>query len=165
MKYRVTIDDQEREIDVQLTAGGAVSVALDGEPLEADAVPIPGGVNLRLNGQVYDIIVGGKPDRLDVASGLHRTQAQVESERARARKKKAGGAGAAAKELRCPMPGRVKKILVEAGTEVAVGDSLVVVEAMKMENELRAEAAGKIASVEVHEGQNVEGNVVLLRFE
>ncbi|MFW6051855.1 MAG: biotin/lipoyl-containing protein [Myxococcota bacterium] len=165
MKYRVTIDDQEREIDVQLTAGGAVSVALDGEPLDADAVPIPGGVSLRLDGRVYDVVVGGKAEKLDVACGAHRTQAQVESERARARKKKRGAAGDTAKELRCPMPGRVLKILVKAGDEVAPGDPLVVVEAMKMENELRAEAGGKIASVEVNEGQNVESNAVLLRLE
>ena len=165
MKYRVTIEDTEREIDVQLTAGGSVSVALDGEPLEADAVAVPGGVCLRLDGKVYDIAIGGKAERLDVAAGEHRTRAQVESERARARKRGRKSGGDATKELRSPMPGRVLKILVAAGDEVQAGDPLMVVEAMKMENELRAEAPGKIASIEVAEGQPVDGNVLLLRFE
>lgn len=164
MKYRVTIDGTEHEVDVQLTAGGSAAVALDGEPVDADVAPIPGGVSLRLDGRVYDVLVGGRPERLDVAAGEHRAQAQVESERARARKKSRKATGGNAKELRSPMPGRVVNILVSEGDEVEPGTPLVVVEAMKMENELRAEAGGTIAAIEVTEGQAVEGNALLLRF-
>lgn len=164
MKYRVTLDGQEREVDVQITPGGAVSVALDGEAVDADVTRVPGGVSLRLNGKVYDVLVGGKPEAMQLAAGALRATASVESERARARKKKKGG-GSSEKEIRAPMPGRIVKVLVKTGDEVEPDAPLVVIEAMKMENELRAEAAAKIASVEVSEGQNVEGNALLVRFE
>jgi len=61
-----------------------------------------------------------------------------------------------------PMPGRVVKVLVKAGDEVAARQGLVVVEAMKMENELRAPRAGTVAEVRVREGAPVEANVVLV---
>jgi biotin carboxyl carrier protein len=61
-----------------------------------------------------------------------------------------------------PMPGRVVKVLVKAGDEVAARQGLVVVEAMKMENELRAPRAGTVVEVRVREGAPVEANVVLV---
>lgn len=165
MKYRVTIDGREREVDVQIAPSGAVSVTLDGSPVEADAVPIPGGVSLRIGSRVYDVVVGGKPEAMTVAAGPHRIQASVESERARTRRRREGVLGDAAKEIRSPMPGRIVKVLVKAGDEVAAGQPVVVMEAMKMENELRAVAPAKVASVEVQPGQPVEANVLLVRFE
>ncbi|MFW5920635.1 MAG: biotin/lipoyl-containing protein [Polyangiales bacterium] len=164
MKYRVTIDGQEREIDVQVTSGGRVSVALDGEPVDADVEQVPGGVSVRLGGKVYDVTVGGRAEEMTVTAGRHRTVASVESERLRARKKARGGGSKADKEIRAPMPGRIVKVLVSPGDEVDAGQPVVVIEAMKMENELRATGAAKVASVEVTEGQNVEGNVLLVTF-
>jgi biotin carboxyl carrier protein len=60
------------------------------------------------------------------------------------------------------MPGRVVKVLVSKGDEVAVGQSLLVVEAMKMENEIRAKVAGTVADVHVAAGATVEGNAKLI---
>lgn len=165
MKYRVTIDGQQREVDVQMTPTGGVSVALDGEPVDADVVPVPEGVNLRLDGKIYDVAIGGRAEELTIASGAHRTVASVESERARARKRSRGSAGRADNELRAPMPGRIVKVLVAPGQAVEANEPLVVIEAMKMENELRATGPATVASVEVTEGQNVEGNSLLVRFE
>jgi len=59
------------------------------------------------------------------------------------------------------MPGRIVKVLVRAGDVVAARQGLLVVEAMKMENELRAPRAGTVAEVRVSEGAPVEANVVL----
>jgi biotin carboxyl carrier protein len=64
--------------------------------------------------------------------------------------------------IRAPMPGKVVKVLAKAGDQVAAGAGLVVVEAMKMENELRAPRAGKVDTVHVKEGQAVEGAEALL---
>jgi acetyl/propionyl-CoA carboxylase alpha subunit len=77
------------------------------------------------------------------------------------------GAGAeedAALHLVVPMPGRVVKVLVQAGQEVAKGQGLVIVEAMKMENELKAPRAAVVAAVRVQEGQGVEKGTVLVDF-
>jgi biotin carboxyl carrier protein len=60
------------------------------------------------------------------------------------------------------MPGRVVKVLVAPGDAVAARQGLVVVEAMKMENELRAPRAGRVSEVRVHEGAPVEANTVLI---
>ncbi len=165
MKYRVTIEGLTHEIDVQVTPEGRVSVAVDGEPYDADFVQVPGGVNVRVGGRVFDVALGGKPEERTLAAGALRTVAQVESERQRARKKKAGGAGDAGKEIRAPMPGRIVKVLVAPGDEVAANAPVVVIEAMKMENELRSTGPGKVKSVEVAEGQPVESNALLVTFE
>jgi biotin carboxyl carrier protein len=164
MKYRVTIEGREREVDVVVTPGGQVSVAMDGAPVDAEVERVDGGVLLRLGGRVYDIAVGGKPDALQVAAGSARSVVQVLSERARSRSK-GGASGSGEKELRAPMPGRVVKVLVEPGAEVEAGTPCVVVEAMKMENELRASTAGKVAAVHVTTGQSVEGQALLVTFE
>jgi biotin carboxyl carrier protein len=75
------------------------------------------------------------------------------------------GPGQAAAELRAPMPGLVVRVAVAPGDEVAPGDPLIVMEAMKMENELRAEGAGVVAEIHVSEGTTVDRDEVLVTFE
>jgi biotin carboxyl carrier protein len=164
VKYLVTIEGRAREVVVHLRPDGGVSVTLDGAPVEADVVRVPGGVNLRIDGRVYDVVVGGEADQRTMASGAARAVGIVESERALARKRKRGGAAAPGSELRAPMPGRIVKILVAAGDAVEAGAPVMVMEAMKMENELRAEGSCVVDEVKVSEGENVEGNTVLVTF-
>jgi biotin carboxyl carrier protein len=67
--------------------------------------------------------------------------------------------------ITAPMPGRVVRVFVAPGDEVAAGQGLVVVEAMKMENELRASKAGKVKEVNVSAGTSVEAGKVLIVIE
>lgn len=67
-------------------------------------------------------------------------------------------------ELKAPMPGLVLSVNVEAGQKVAAGDTLLILEAMKMENVLKAPGDALIEKVEVEQGQSVEKNTVLIRF-
>jgi len=69
------------------------------------------------------------------------------------------------KELKAPMPGLVLDIQVNEGDEVNEGDKLVVLEAMKMENNLKAESGGRVKSINCSKGQAVEKNEVLIIFE
>jgi biotin carboxyl carrier protein len=83
------------------------------------------------------------------------------------RHRRRGGGGPAGDEARpravvAPMPGRIVKVLVKPGEAVEARQGLVVIEAMKMENELRAPRAGTVADVRVTEGASVEANAVLV---
>jgi biotin carboxyl carrier protein len=69
------------------------------------------------------------------------------------------------RSIRSPMPGRIVKVLVKAGDAVEATQALVVVEAMKMENELRAPRAGRVSAVKVVDGMSVEANTVLVTLE
>ena len=120
-------------------------------------------VRVRIEGRVFDVMVGSEtPTRL-VGAG-YRASVTVKSERERSSRTR-GGSAADSKELRAPMPGLIVKVLVSVGDSVEPGAPLVVMEAMKMENELRAAGAGVVAAIEVREGQNVESAALLVRFE
>jgi biotin carboxyl carrier protein len=166
MRYRVTIEGREREVDVTIAPSGAISVTLDGAPIEAEIRPVPGGVSLKIGSRVHDVMVAlGADDELSLAARGARTVAQVLSERARAERARTGKrSGASAKELRAPMPGRVVRVLCAAGDVVRAGQPVVVVEAMKMENELRATADATVLDVHVAEGTSVEGRALLVTF-
>lgn len=74
-----------------------------------------------------------------------------------------GAAGAA--KVASPMPGRVVRVLVETGHLIEAGQGVVVVEAMKMQNELKSPIAGTVTQVQVSEGANVKGNQILVVVE
>ncbi|MFM7473832.1 MAG: acetyl-CoA carboxylase biotin carboxyl carrier protein subunit, partial [Crocinitomicaceae bacterium] len=69
------------------------------------------------------------------------------------------------KELHSPMPGRVIQIFVSIGEEVSIGDNLLSLEAMKMENILKAEGIGKVKSIQIAGGDVVDKGAVLIEFE
>ena len=68
-------------------------------------------------------------------------------------------------EVRAPMPGLIVRILVDSGQEVEAGDGMLVIEAMKMENELKAEGAGLVEQIHVKPGQTVDKGDLLVSFE
>lgn len=78
---------------------------------------------------------------------------------------KSGGGFGAGAALTSGMPGKIVKVFVKAGDEVKEGDPLLIMEAMKMENEMRAAAAAKIKDVLVKAGDNVESGATLVTFE
>jgi pyruvate carboxylase subunit B len=164
MRYRVTIEGREREVDVVIAPSGAITVSLDGQPFAGEVRPVPGGISLRQGGLVRDVLVASVgPGEAQLASGPFRARAEVQSERDR--KSRASGAGAATKkELRAPMPGRVVRLLAKKGDSVSAGQAVLVIEAMKMENELRASGAATVAEVHVTEGLSVEARTLLITF-
>ena len=168
MRYFVTFDpqaDAPLEVDVRELPSGQLEVLFAGKPVDVDVVEVRGGLSLRVDGRVVDLTTEGAPPDVGVVASGHRSYVRVESDRQRAAAAVASlGAGAKEDLVRSPMPGRIVRVLVTAGDEVEAGQPLIVVEAMKMENELRAKHAGKIAEVLVAAGAAVEGNAKLIRF-
>lgn len=102
---------------------------------------------LKVNGNLYSVSIEDQYDQLLKQLGM---DTAVTSK---------------VKEIKAPMPGLVLNIIADEGTEVSKGDSILVLEAMKMENIIKSPADGKIKKVFVSKGDKVEKNQVLVQFE
>lgn len=164
MKYFVTVDGREVEIEVD---GGRLRV--EGREFEAHLSSVPGTPlrHLLSDGRSVTLAVEGGKGRWQVAYHGDRREIEVLDERTRHIRTLTGQAGKArgAGVLKAPMPGLVVRIAVAEGQKVDAGAGLVVLEAMKMENELRAVAAGTVKTIRVKTGQAVEKGEVLIEFD
>ena len=164
MKYQVRIGD--RSYDVEVNDHG---VTVDGRTHRAELRPVD-GTPLQL------LILDDRSLALPVESAgggrwvLHhlgeRVEADVVDERTRHIRSLVGPgtAHAATHALRAPMPGLVVRLLVEPGQRVTAGQGVLVLEAMKMENELKAGGDGVVDRIEVGPGQAVEKGAILVAF-
>ncbi len=165
MKYHVSVGPRAYVVEV---AGGTVIV--DGRPWEAHLAGVPDTplVHLLLGGDSWTIATQAlaEPGRWALGLAGERYEVDVIDERSREIEALTGrGATAAtAGTLRAPMPGLVVRVEVVAGQRVAAGEGLVVVEAMKMENELRAARPAVVSEVHVRAGEAVEKGSPLVTF-
>ena len=162
MRYHVTLAG--RTIEVELAPDG---VRVDGRALAAELETVPDGPvrSLLLDGASHRIVARSLGEgRWDLQLRAHHFAVEVITERTRRiREMIAAGAPAPGpKPVRAPMPGLVVRVEVQVGDRVRPGQGLVIVEAMKMENELRAEAAGRVTAVRVSPGEAVERDQVLI---
>ena len=170
MRYFVNLDPAPGAapivVDLVELPSGALDVCVDGKRVPVDVVALAGAgspLSVRVDGNMVDLTTEGQPPELGAIASGHRSYVRVESERQRAASAaKKGGSAANEKLVKSPMPGRVIKMLVAKGDEVALGQTLCVVEAMKMENEVKAKAACTIAEVHVKEGATVESGAKLI---
>ncbi len=117
--------------------------------------------------RTVDVEVNGKKFTVNMWVPESASAAQPASA-ARARKRSSGGAtsaGSGSGDVTVPMQGTVVKVVAEVGEEVAVGDTILVLEAMKMENNVTAEKAGKVTEIRVEAGQSVSGGDVVAVIE
>jgi biotin carboxyl carrier protein len=170
MRYYVTLDPDPDAaavvVDVKELPSGALDVRLDGRKVDVDVVALGAGtLSARVDGAVVDLTVEGAPPEIGAVASGHRSYVRVSSERMRAAEAaRKATAGASDKVVRSPMPGRIVKVLVAKGDSVVAGQSLLVIEAMKMENELKAKSDATVADVLVEAGMAVEGNAKLVTF-
>ena len=167
MRYHVSLRNRTYVIDVD---GGSVTV--DGERLEAHAAAIPGTplVHLLLGKDSWTVAcqqLDGLPPRWALGAAGERVEVEVQDDRSKqiealtgqGRKAAVGGV------VKAPMPGLVVRVEVSEGQVVEVGEGLVVVEAMKMENELRASSRGVVEQIHVSAGQRVEKGAPLVTIK
>jgi glutaconyl-CoA/methylmalonyl-CoA decarboxylase subunit gamma len=165
MRYFVTLHEQEYAVDIESSASGSLHVKLDGKPVDVDLMVIENSLSIRIDNQVVDLTTEGAPPDLGLVNKGHRVYARVESERFRMANSAAHqSSGQGQGTIASPMPGRVVKILVAVGDSVAKGDPVIVVEAMKMENELTAAKDGIVEEIYVDTGATVESGAKLVRI-
>ncbi|MBI5498252.1 MAG: acetyl-CoA carboxylase biotin carboxyl carrier protein subunit [Deltaproteobacteria bacterium] len=171
MRYVVTQGGHPHVVELGPGNGGSRTFVLDGEPHQVHAVSLPGGVvSLVIDGQSYDMDFerAAPSDPLDprVNVRVRGEVFQMEVLEQRKHQLRATASRGAKHDgpatVTSPMPGKVVKLLREVGAAVAVGDGVVVVEAMKMENELKSPTAGVLKEIRCKEGQAVEAGTVLV---
>jgi len=166
MRYFVTIGEQTFEVDI---AGEQVS--LDGQQVTAELLQVPGTPlrRLAINGASHRVVAdaGEAPGQWDLHLDGFRVRADVVDERTRAIRALTAPRNVAQgpRPVRAPMPGMILRIEVQVGDRVKAGQGIVIIEAMKMENELKAEVAGVVSNVLVSAGTAVEKGTVLIEFE
>ena len=142
-RYRLTIGSEVWEVDGRLTAQGIYSLLVGGVSYVADVRDEEGACVVDVGDERYVIRV-------------------EEETRFIIRTRGGAGGGHGAQTLVAPLPGRIVQVAVKPGDRVQKGDTLLVIEAMKMENEFKAGAAGTVAEVRVEAGQAVNGGDVLV---
>jgi acetyl/propionyl-CoA carboxylase alpha subunit len=160
----VRIDDREFEVDLSLALmdGDTYSATVNGEPVTVVVPEINGPVTeiewLIINNRPYEIVFDPNLQWLNAWDGAHTVE--VHDRNLGAARPRSGDG-----RIKAPIPGLISRILVEPGASVEAGQTLVVLEAMKMENEIRAPFNGVVIAVSVNAGQTVVRNQVLAEVQ
>jgi biotin carboxyl carrier protein len=166
MKFEVqlTARSGKKSRSVELQREGADwRVILDGRHVSADVAEIaPHTLSILLVGQSFEICVTPSPDgQLKLQTGLQEFAAEVIDPRAWSGRRHGAVEAEGRQQIVAPMPGKVVRVLVKVGDQVEASQGLLVVEAMKMQNEIRSPKSGTVERVLVQEGQAVNAGEVL----
>lgn len=168
MKLQAAIGDQKHEVELHRD-GDRVHALIDGETLEVEvSEPEPNVFLFKKDGKIFEAFVAPneRPDQPKIVSvnGREIEVRLIDPKRL----KHSGSDGEHADgiaEIRTAMPGKVVRVLLEAGATVAKGDGVLVVEAMKMQNEMKAPKDGSVREIRVAEGDTVAAGDVLATIE
>lgn len=149
-KGTVTVDGKELSADLLDLDNGRFHLLFEGKSYNATLLSLDEEekqLKIKINNNIYELEVEDQFDQLLQKLGMDNL------------------ASAAVSNLKAPMPGLVLDVLVSEGQEIEKDDSLLILEAMKMENVLKAPAAAKVKKITVNEKQSVEKNEILIEFE
>jgi acetyl/propionyl-CoA carboxylase alpha subunit len=164
MTYDIAIDGKNYRLDLNRQEGGW-SCRLDGREVEVDAVLArPDVLSLRIGNQAYEVKCERVGGDLHLWVGSVRFAAEVRDPRSLRGRVRAGD-DHGPKKLTAPMPGKIVRVLVSQGDEVETGAGVLVVEAMKMQNEIKSPKKGTIQKILVREGAAVNAGDVLAIVE
>jgi biotin carboxyl carrier protein len=166
MRYEVRFSSssEEKTRVIEFERDGATwRVKLDGRPVAVDAVEItPNTLSILLDGVSFEINVTPSPDgKLKLQSGSREFIAEVIDPRAWSGRRHGSVEAEGRQQIVAPMPGKVVRLLVKEGDRVEAGQGLLVVAAMKMQNEIRSPKTGIVARVLAKEGHPVNAGDVL----
>jgi biotin carboxyl carrier protein len=139
-RFTVSVDETPHAVEASLLDPSTIHIVIGGISQVAHVVRIGGATHVWIAGEVYQLTAEAAGTATEHVAHL---QPQVLA----------------------PMPGKVLQVLVEVGQSVAVGDGLIIVEAMKMEHRIAAEGAAVVRAVHVTAGQMVDGGAVLVELD
>ena len=168
MRYEVTLDDETHSLDVEEIGSNLFDVSVDGrDPVRLDVMKTPR--------TIYSILIGSKQyegsvDELedgsfDVHVGGSAFDCTVIDERRKILVGTAGSVVTGRQEVVAHIPGKIVKVLVSKGDQVEVDRGLVIIEAMKMESELKSPITGIVTEIHIAAGDTVDTNALLVVVE
>jgi biotin carboxyl carrier protein len=163
MKFEMVINGARRRVEFTPPAREAsrVTFAVDGRLVEADARRIsPAVYSILLGGRSLEVTVEEIPNGLLVHANRREFQVEVIDPRSWRRGRGAGIELEGRQQLLAPMPGKIVRVLAAAGQQVTAGQGLLVIEAMKMQNEIRSPKSGTVEKL-AREGQTVNAGEIL----
>ena len=170
MRLNADIDGEKVILEVK-REGGRVVGEVGGRRYELEAREVGAGVYLLVHGgRVYECRVGAEPGAagrgaLRVSVGAREYGVRLADPKHLRGAGSGGGEQGGRAQVKAPMPGKVVRVLVEAGQAVEAGQGLVVVEAMKMQNELKSPKSGTVAELRAEPGSTVNAGDVLVVVE
>lgn len=166
MNYFATLEGETREISVE-RKGEWLLVRCGDRKYAVDASAVGDGAtfSMLVDGRSFDVVTDVGREMVTVHLVGERFEVHIEDERERAAHAVAGNRVGGKRELRAAMPGIVVDVRVSEGDVVAEGQTLVVLEAMKMQNPLLADAGGKVTRITCKKGEAVAAGALLLELE
>jgi biotin carboxyl carrier protein len=163
MKYEIVINGARRSVEFTPQTNGTarVTFTVDGRPIEADAIQISRGeYSVLVGGRSLDVTTEETSDGLLLRTKDREFHVEIIDPRSWRRRRGAGIELEGRQQLIAPMPGKIVRVLVAAGQQVSAGQGLLVIEAMKMQNEIRSPKSGIVEKL-AREGQTVNAGEIL----
>lgn len=165
MNFEATIFGKKRFLSVKEENGQFLVLLDDKKSIHADLVKTAKSFNLILNNRSFTVSLVSTNNHFEVQINGKQVSIELLSEQKKAQQKLKGSELSGAGTIIAKMPGKIVKILAQVGEEVHDGQSIIIMEAMKMENELKAHSKGVIKEIRVKEGDSVEAGTLLVVLE
>lgn len=165
MIFEVSVDGRYYRVELERgESPGQWKCHLNGEQILLDATTTaPGVLSLILGGNSYEVLESAGQQQLAIAG--RRYAIEVRDPRAWKTRRARAGTGEGPKKILAPMPGKVVRVIASEGSEIEQGAAVIVIEAMKMQNELKSPKKGRVAKVFAVEGSPVNAGDVLAVIE
>ena len=166
MLRKITLRGKSRTLDLVSSRDGDIRFRLDGEDAAASAIEVmPRVWSVLLDGRSFEVrVISDNNGEVVVEINGERYPVTVEDPRRR-RDRHGSARGEGRLSITAPMPGKIVRVLAAEGDEVPAGRGLVVIEAMKMQNEMKAPRDGRVVSIPVREGETVAASALLAVLE
>lgn len=159
MKYTTIVNNTQFEVEI-LKDG---TVTVNGKPYEVDFLSLQESLySMILNSKSYEMAIEEERGAYELSLNGRLYEATVLDQRSLLMAQRKGGLTIGSGEVNSPMPGLIVEVLVNVGDKVTQGDTVVILESMKMQNELKAPRDGTVQTVNAEAGQSVEkGNLLI----